>query len=196
VIRRARRSAQQWTAFCAATRLDTRGRPDEDQAIMQRFEVASLALVPGQLVRAKVLGHQPWGVSAEISGHERVGASIDMIAQFGRRTANHEELLALFPPVGAEVSAVVQEVNRFSPPAWVRLGIRPEDLESFHRRCAFCGEEAVLSAGGEGVTVDIRSNDGPGSCSLTAHRECLANLVVREDTGDRARITHLGRNRP
>lgn len=162
---------------------------------MERFEVASLALVPGQLVRAEVLGHHSWGVSAEIAGHERVGASIDMIEQFGRRTADHEELLALFPPVGAEVSAVVQEINRFSPPAWVRLGIRPEDLGSFRRQCAFCGEDTVLSAGGDGLAVDIRSNDGPGSCSITAHRECLAGLIIREDIGARARIAELGRNR-
>jgi hypothetical protein len=125
-----------------------------------------------------------------------MGLGASALRQFGRRTANHEEPLALFPPVGAEVNTVVQEINRFSPPAWVRLGIRPEDLESIRRRCAFCGEDAVLSAGVAGITVDIRSNDGPGSCSITAHRECPADLIVREDTGDRARITHLGRRWP
>jgi hypothetical protein len=160
---------------------------------MERFEAESLALIPGQQVQAKVLSHHPWGVLAEISGHERVGASIDMIEQFGRRTTDHEELLAMFPPVGVKVSAVVQEVNRYAPPAWVRLGIRPEDLESFRRSCAFCGEDTTLSAGGDGLAVDIRSNDGPGSCSLITHRDCLANLIIREDISGRDRITNLGR---
>src|SRR5436190_11495294 len=124
---------------------------------MERFETGSLALISGQRVRAKVLSHHPWGVIVRILGHEEVGASIDMIGQFGRTTTDHEELLAMYPPVGTEVSAVVEQVQRFSPPAWVRLSIRPDDLESFRRPCGFCGEHADLSAGGDGLVLDIRS---------------------------------------
>jgi hypothetical protein len=163
----------------------------EDAAIMERFETESLALIPGQRVRVKVLSHHPWGVVVRIPGHE-VGASIDMIEQFGRTTADHEELLARYPPVGAEVSAVVEQVRRFSPPAWVRLSIRPDDLESFRRPCGFCGEHAVLSAGGDGLVLDVRSNEGPGSHTVIAHRGCLADRIRPEDTGERARAMKVG----
>lgn len=36
---------------------------------------------------------------------------------------------------------------------WVRLTIRPSDLESFQRRCDFCAEPTTLSPGGEGVVL-------------------------------------------
>lgn len=71
---------------------------------MSRFETESLALIPGLRVRAKVVSHQPWGVIAQIVGHEQVGASIDMLEQFGG-TARGDELQALYPPVGAEIDA-------------------------------------------------------------------------------------------
>lgn len=92
---------------------------------MERFETASLALMPGQRVRATVLSHHPWGVIARIAGHEQVGASVDMIGLVGRTTTGDEELRALFPAVGTEIDAVVQQVRRSHPPAWVRLSIRP-----------------------------------------------------------------------
>lgn len=65
---------------------------------MERFDTESLALMPGQRVRARVLSHHPWGVIARIVGHEQVGASVDMIEQFGRTITGEEELLAMFPP--------------------------------------------------------------------------------------------------
>lgn len=40
---------------------------------MERFETASMSLMPGQKVRAKVVNHHPWGVLAEILGHENSG---------------------------------------------------------------------------------------------------------------------------
>ena len=159
---------------------------------MERFETESLALMPGQRVRAEVLSHEPWGVLARIVGHEQVGASVDMIEQFGRTTTGNEELLALFPPVGAEIDAVVDQVRRWHPPAWVRLTIRPADLECFRRRCDFCGEQTVLSAGGDGLVLDSRSNDGPGSHTVLSHRTCLADRLAPDNLGERARAMKIG----
>lgn len=74
-----------------------------------RFETESLALMPGQKVQARVLSHHPWGVLVKIVGYENAGwsASIDMIEQFSRATSSHDELLALFPPVGSDRKSVV-----------------------------------------------------------------------------------------
>ncbi|MBB5855671.1 hypothetical protein ACFQ05_35830 [Amycolatopsis umgeniensis] len=160
---------------------------------MERFETESLALIPGQLVRATVLSHHPWGVIVRLAGYERVGASIDMVEQFGRTTSGHEELRALFPEVGTEIAAVVEQVRRWNSPAWVRLSIRPRDLESFRWPCAFCGDPAVLSAGGDGLVLDVRSNDGPGSHTVVAHRGCLADRIRPEEVGERSRAMEVGR---
>jgi hypothetical protein len=164
----------------------------EDGRVMERFEAESLGLLPGQRVRARVLSHHPWGVIAQIVGHEQVGASVDMIEQFGRRTAGDRQLLEMFPPVGAEMDAVVQQVNRWHPPAWVRLSIRPEDLESFCWPCDFCGQHTILSAGGDGLVLDVRSNEGPGSHTVISHRNCLADRITPENSGERARALTIG----
>ena len=163
---------------------------------MDRFETASLPIMAGQRVRATVLSHHPWGVIARIAGHEQVGASVDMIEQFGRTVSGDEELESLFPAVGTEIDAVVQQVRRWSPPAWVRLSVRPEDLESFGRPCDFCGRRAVLSAGGDGLVLDVRSNDGPGSHTVIAHRACLADRIGPGSPGERARARTVGRRTP
>lgn len=152
-----------------------------------------MALLPGQRVRATVLSHHPWGFIARIAGHEQVGASVDMIAQFGQTTASDEELAALYPPVGAEVDAVVQVVRRWHPPAWARLSIRPADLESFRWPCDFCGQHAVLSEGGDGLALDVRSNDGAGSHTVISHRQCLADRIHPDHGGERARAMTVGR---
>ena len=161
---------------------------------MERFETESLALLPGQKVRAEVLSHHPWGVIVRIVGHERVGASVDMIQQFGRSTRDHEELLALYPPVGSMIDGVVEEVRRWHPPAWARISLRPADLEAFTRPCDFCGRGATLSPGGDGLVLDVRSNDGPGSHAVVSHRECLAERIRPENTGERARALKVGRS--
>jgi hypothetical protein len=173
-------------------RLDAGRFVREDAVIMERFETESLALMPGQRVRARVLSHHRWGVTARIVGHEQVGASVDMIEQFGRTTTGDEELLAIFPPIGTEIDAVVQRVNRWHPPAWVRLSIRPADLESFHWPCDYCGQHTILSAGGDGLVLDVRSNDGPGSHTVISHRSCLADLIRPENSGERARALAVG----
>ena len=161
---------------------------------MERFETASMALMPGQKVRAKVVSHHPWGVLAEILGHENLGlsASIDMIQQFGRTTSCHEELLALFPPIGSEIDAVIEQIHRWHPPVAVRLSIRPADLESFEWVCDFCGKPTTLSPGGDALVLDARSNDGPGSHTVIAHRPCLAERIRPENPGERARALKIG----
>ena len=160
---------------------------------VERFETESWALLPGQRVKARVLSHHPWGVIAEIVGHEHVGASVDMIEQFGRVAASDDELLAMYPPIGARVDAVVQQVQRWHPPAWVRLSIRPADLESFTWPCGFCGRPTTLSPGGDGLVLDVRSNDGPGSHTVISHRTCLADRIHPQDTGERARALQIGK---
>jgi hypothetical protein len=159
---------------------------------MGRFETESLALLPGQRVRARILSHQPWGVIAEIVGYEHVGASVDLIEQFGTRTRDDTALKSMYPPVGSEIDAVVEQVRRWYPPAWVRLSIRPEDLESFRWTCDFCGQPATLSPGGDGLVLDVRSNDGPGSTTVISHRTCLADRIRPEERGERARALKIG----
>ncbi len=164
---------------------------------MERFETESLAFLPGQRVRARILDHHPWGVTADITGYERVRASIDVIAQFGATAGgDYAALKAMFPAVGTEVDAVVEDVRRYNSPALVRLSLRPADFESFRRACDLCGQQTVLSAGGDGLVLDARSNDGPGSTTIIAHRTCLADRIRPENGGERARALTLGRRRP
>ncbi|MFE7098421.1 hypothetical protein [Streptomyces erythrochromogenes] len=162
---------------------------------VERFETGSLPLMPGQRVRAKVLSHQPWGVLVAIAGYEEAGisASIDMIALYSGTGIGPEELTALFPPVGSEIDAVVQQARRDHPPASIRLSILPADLECFTWPCDFCGERTVVSPGGDALVLDVRSNDGPGSLTVIAHRHCLAERIRPENGGERIRALRLGR---
>ncbi len=162
---------------------------------MERFETESLALMPGQKVRARVLGHHPWGVTVEIVGYENAGlsASVDMIQQFSRTTSSYGELLELFPPTGSEIDAVIEQIGRWHPPVSVRLSIRAADLESLVWSCDFCGEPITLSPGGDALVLDSRSNDGPGSHTLISHRHCLAERIRPENGGERARALTIGK---
>jgi hypothetical protein len=162
---------------------------------MERFETASLALMPGQKVQAKVLSHHPWGVIVEIVGYENVGlsASIDMIQQFSRSTSTHDELLELFPAIGSQLEAVIEQIHRWQPPVSVRLSIRPDDLESLSWRCDFCGEPITVSPGGDALILDSRSTDGPGSHTIISHRHCLADRIRPENKGERARALKIGK---
>jgi hypothetical protein len=158
---------------------------------VDRFDAAAVELLPGQRVRARVLSHEPWGVMVEIIGHEQVGASIDMAHMFGRPLTDRESA-KLAPAIGAEIDAVVQQVRRWHPPVWVRLSIRPSDLESFQWRCDFCADPTMLSPGGDGVVLDVRSNDGPGSHSIVSHRACLADSL-HPTSLERSRVARVGR---
>ncbi|WP_338903343.1 hypothetical protein [Streptomyces nigra] len=163
---------------------------------MERFETESLALMPGQKVQARVLSHHLWGVLVEIVGYENAGlsASIDMIQQFSWTTSSHDELLALFPPVGSQIDAVIEQISRWHPPVSVRLTIRPADLESLVWRCDFCGEPLTLGPGGDALVLDSRSNDGPGSHTIISHRHCLADRIHPENRGERARAWKIGKD--
>ncbi|WP_326778203.1 hypothetical protein [Streptomyces sp. NBC_01445] len=131
----------------------------------------------------------------EIAGYEEAGLSpsIDMIEQFSRTTSSHDELLALFPPIGSQIDAVIEQIHRSHPPVSVRLSIRPADLESLAWRCDFCGEPITLSPGGDVLVLDSRSNDGPGSHTIISHRHCLAEQIRPENTGERARALKIGK---
>src|SRR5690349_20221363 len=118
-----------------------------------------------------------------------------MIQQFSRTTESHEERLGLYPPIGSEIDAVVEQVSRFGPPAYARLTIRPADLRSFTWPCDFCGGRATMSPGGDGLVLDVRSNDGPGSTTVIAHRTCLADRIRPENRGERARVLAVGKDR-
>ncbi|MBG0827643.1 hypothetical protein HS041_07685 [Planomonospora sp. ID67723] len=160
---------------------------------MQRFDAAGAGLVPGQAVQVQVTGHEPWGVMALISGHEGIGASIDA-AMIDSPSGSSRALPHEYPGVGSEVNAVVQEVSRYSPPVWVRLTMRSEDLACFQRRCDFCGTLTVLSPGGDGVVMDVRSADGPGSTAIVSHRECLATQLHPHSL-EPSRVRSVGRKR-
>jgi hypothetical protein len=156
---------------------------DNDQREGCRTE--DWGLLPGQRVRAKIIGQQPWGVFAEIIGHQHVPASIDIIAQFGGRP--NREVEAMNPPIGAEIDAVVIDVRRWDGPTRIRLSIRPEDLESLTGWCDFCRGPVALSPGSGGLVLEVRSNDRPGSHQLISHRQCLADRLHPDSIGERAR---------
>ncbi|MEV7730343.1 hypothetical protein AB0P15_37385 [Streptomyces sp. NPDC087917] len=122
-----------------------------------------------------------------------MSATIDMIEQFSRITSSNDELLALFPPIGSQVDAVIEQIRRYHLPVSVRLVIRPADLESLACSCDFCGEPVRLGPGGDALILDSRSLDGPGSHTLISHRHCLAERIRPENTGERARALKVGR---
>ncbi|MFE5598425.1 hypothetical protein ACFQ8O_04440 [Streptomyces coelicoflavus] len=166
-----------------------------EKRFMERFETDSLALMPGQKVQARVLSHHPWGVLVEIIGYENAGlsVSIDMIQQFSTTEGSYDELLALFPPVGTQIDAVIEQIHRWRPPVSVRLTIRPADLEALVWSCDFCGEPITLGPGGNALVLDSRSSDGPGSHTLISHRRCLAERIRPENGGERARALQVGK---
>src|ERR1700733_8136788 len=81
------------------------------------------------------------------------------------------------------VDAVVEQVRRYHPPAWVRLSIRPRDLELFTWPCDLGREPVTLDPGGGGLILDVRSRDGPGSHTVISHRQCLADRLHPDNGG-------------
>ncbi|MFJ6950702.1 hypothetical protein [Micromonospora aurantiaca (nom. illeg.)] len=163
-----------------------------DDQPMQRFDSVGGDLVVGTAVRARVMSHERWGVMAEVLGHETVGASVDagfIDSPSGAPRALPEE----YPPVGEQVDAVVQEISRYHPPVWIRLTMRAADLREFSWPCGCCGQLTILSPGGDGVTVDVRSSEKAGCASFAAHRSCLADRLNPDFNGDRARVNAVGR---
>lgn len=158
---------------------------------MQRFDAAGASLVPGQSVRVRVTGHEPWGVMVVIPGHEDIGASVDATV-IDSPSGNHRAFPWEYPRVGSEVDAVVQQIRRYSQPSWARLTMRSQDLECFQWPCDFCGTHTVLSPGGDGVVMDVRSADGPGSTSIVSHRECLATRL-HDRSFEHSRVRSVGR---
>ncbi|MFZ3474934.1 hypothetical protein ACODT3_01350 [Streptomyces sp. 4.24] len=74
-------------------------------------------LHPGDPVRATVTSHQPWGITAQLTDYEPVGASLDTIR---RGSEPGVRLLAQdLPPVGATVELVVGAVRSWHREPWV-----------------------------------------------------------------------------
>jgi len=166
-----------------------------DDRPVQRFDSVAGDLVVGTAVRATIISHERWGVMAEVLGHESVGASVDG-GLIDSPSGSLRALPAEYPPVGEQVDAVVAEISRYHPPAWIRLTMRAADLREFAWPCGCCGQLAILSPGGDGVTVDVRSSEGPGCASFAAHRSCLADRLDPSFDGDRARVNAVGRDQP
>jgi hypothetical protein len=164
----------------------------DDQPV-ERFDSVGCDLVVGAAVRVTILSHENWGVMAEIVGHETVGASVDS-GFIDSPSDSPRALPAEYPPVDDQVDAVVQEISRYHPPVWIRLTMRAADLREFSWPCGCCGQLTILSPGGDGVTVDVRSSEGPGCASFAAHRTCLADRLNPNFNGDRARVDAVGRD--
>lgn len=158
---------------------------------MQRFDSGASTLVVGEKVRVKITSHERWGVMARVLGHEDVGASADA-AYIDSPSGSPRALPHEYPAAGAETDAVVQEIDRYTPPLWLRLTLRRGDLHTFKWPCGFCAQPAVVSAGGDGVSIDVRSADGPGCAAFVAHRSCLADRLDSRFTGGRARVAKVG----
>ncbi|MGX1797026.1 hypothetical protein ACWIGN_14470, partial [Streptomyces albidoflavus] len=59
--------------------------------------------------------------------------------------------------------------------------------------CDFCGEPITLGPGGDALVLDSRSSDGPGSHTIISHRQCLAERIRPENSGERARALKIGK---
>jgi len=123
-----------------------------DDQLVQRFDSIGCDLVVGIAVRATILSHENWGVTAEVLGHETVGASVDA-GFIDSPSGLPRALSAEYPPVGDQVDVVVQEISRYHPPAWIRLTMRATDLREFSQPCACCGQLTILSPGGDRLAV-------------------------------------------
>lgn len=159
---------------------------------MQRFDGSAAALVVGEKVRVEITSHERWGVMARVLGHEDLGASADA-AYIDSPSGSPRALPREYPTVGHATDAVVQEIDQYQPPLWLRLTLREADLCSFRWPCGFCAQPALVSPGGDGVSINVRSADGPGCASFVAHRSCLAERLDARFMGERARITKVGR---
>ena len=122
-----------------------------------------------------------------------MGASADA-AYIDSPSGSSRALPHEYPAIGAATDAVVQEIDGYTPPLWLRLTLRRADLHTFTWPCSFCARQAVVSPGGDGVSINVRSTDGPGCASLIAHRSCLAERLDSRFTGERARVASVGRD--
>ena len=153
------------------------------------IEAAGGGLLPGTTVRAVVTRHEDWGVRVAIRGLEQLAASVDAsamdAAEPGRAPAGE------FPPVGAELDMVVTELRGAVPPGSVRLSLRAADLAGLRLPCDLCGDAALLSPDGDGLTLEVRGTGGPLRAGLTVHRGCLAQRL-HESSLERPRVAAAG----
>jgi hypothetical protein len=102
---------------------------------MQRFDGRVPALVVGEKVRVQITSHERWGVMARVVAHEDWGASADA-AYIDSPSGSPRALPHEYPAVETEVAAVIQRIDRYHPPFWLRLTLREADLRTFRGRAA------------------------------------------------------------
>jgi hypothetical protein len=74
-------------------------------------------LRPGDRVQATVTSHEPWGIMAEISGYEPVGASLDTIRRGSEPGVRR--LVQDLPAVGTTIELIVGEVRPWHHEPWI-----------------------------------------------------------------------------
>lgn len=87
---------------------------------MQGTDLAA-GLEQEQRVRVRIRTRQVWGFTAEIIGHEGIGASIDHLDIAGWTPTNSSTDY----PVGTELDAVILSIRKARP--YVHLGIPAQD---------------------------------------------------------------------
>jgi hypothetical protein len=162
---------------------------------VEAFDRDARSLVPGQLVKATVTGHAPWGIDVIVAEEPDVGASIDA-GLIDSPSGSPRALPGEYPPIGTDVDAVVTNIRRYYPPVWVRLSIRATDLGAFSLPCGFCGRTTVISPGGDGISMDVRSADGPSSTWFPAHRRCVIERLHPNWPGEPERVATVGAGPP
>ncbi|MGK5497066.1 hypothetical protein [Streptomyces sp. URMC 125] len=71
----------------------------------------------GETVRATITSHEPWGLMAELTEYEPVGASLDIYRR--SREPGVRRLAQELPPVGAAVDLVIGEVRTWHRKPWI-----------------------------------------------------------------------------
>ncbi|CAL9570495.1 hypothetical protein [Streptomyces sp. enrichment culture] len=82
----------------------------------------------GETVRATIIRHQPWGLSAELDDYEPVGASLDLIRRGSEPGV--KRLAQELPPVGTTIDLVIAEVRTWHREPWMWVDLTaPEPSE-------------------------------------------------------------------
>ncbi|OIK23826.1 hypothetical protein [Streptomyces malaysiense] len=71
----------------------------------------------GEIVRATITSHEPWGLMAELNDYEPVGASLDLIRR--KSEPGVKRLAQELPPVGTTIDLVVGEVRTWHREPWI-----------------------------------------------------------------------------
>ena len=95
---------------------------DEDSGQREARETESWAVLPGQRVRAKIIGQQPWGVFAKIIGYEHVAEKIVTPKGGGH------VVVPYMVHIPADVRAALHWLAIRRPKPWARVPEPPTDI--------------------------------------------------------------------